>query len=154
MPYADVENGPSPRDIPWYAHFDTWDELYKAEYEDDPDAMESANMYRHEVFVDGGGPDEFRKTLVDMLADALTEYEAGAGVPFDVPDGDGFEHTWTKEDRDNQIWEAVMSLAYYDWIRAHSDMFDPALWEAEHTTPDQRAIKRIGQVRLEKYSDS
>lgn len=130
MPYADMENGPSPRDIPWYAHFATWDELFKAEYEDDENAMESANMYRHEVFVDGGGPDEFRKTLVDMLADALTEYGAGEYLPeFDEDLG---RAVWTKVDRDDQIWEAVMSLAYYDWIRKHSDMFDPAMWEAEH----------------------
>lgn len=126
MPYADVENGPSEDDIPWYAHYNTWEELY-AEHEKD---MEAIQFERHEVFVDGGGPVEYRKMLVERLVDALIEYGAGEYLPgFDEDLG---RAVWTKVDRDDQIWEAVMSLAYYDWIRKHSDMFDPAMWEAEH----------------------
>lgn len=124
MPYADMENGPSARDIPWYAHFNTWEELYKAEYEDDKSAMESGQMFRHEVFVEGGGPEQYRKDLVQNLVDALTD-----PYDFDVINSDGDERSWTKVDRDDELWEAVMSLAYFDWIRKHTDLLDPVMWE-------------------------
>lgn len=111
MPYADTENGPSAKDIPWWAHFDTWQELWDAT-SSDPGGMETLQAERNEV-LQGGGPDEYRKMLLDMLADTLTDYDAGTNLP---------DH-WTHLDRIDEIFEVVMSYAYFMWQRDNTGLF-------------------------------